>query len=242
MGVSAIGASRHVVVIGAGLAGLTAAAHVRAAGHEVTVLEAGATPGGLIRTETIAGHPTVTLDMRMMPRCAGYVLLPEKSRLALTAHEFGHCLFGFVDLYDHDLYNNNMTVFPPDPEFKQCLALGPYSVMTKDCSGVRVDAWHKLLHPAEEVAGTGWVDEMVVIRDQLNMEVPMIENALRNPVILKLPDSVRGLLGETMTVNHALVKDGRTWRVDLPQTLKNLGSSFLGGELLGGAGGRDGGG
>lgn len=125
--------------------------------------------------------------MRMMPRCAGYVLLPEKSGLALTAHEFGHCLFGFTDLYDHDLYNNSMTVFPPDPEFKQCLALGPYSVMTKDCSGVRVDAWHKLLHPAEEVAGTGWVDEMVVIRDQLNMEVPMIENALRNPVILKLP-------------------------------------------------------
>lgn len=51
-----IGDSRHVVVIGAGLSGLTAAAHLRAAGHDVTVLEAGATPGGLIRTESIGGH------------------------------------------------------------------------------------------------------------------------------------------------------------------------------------------
>lgn len=54
------------------------------------------------------------------------------------------------------------------------------------------------------------------------------------PVIFKLPESVRGLLGETMTVDHALVKDGRIWKVDVPQTLKNLGTSFLGGQLLGG--------
>ncbi|ALG85158.1 phytoene desaturase family protein [Gordonia phthalatica] len=46
----------HVVVVGAGLAGLTAAAHLRGAGHEVTVLEAGAEPGGLVRTETVDGH------------------------------------------------------------------------------------------------------------------------------------------------------------------------------------------
>lgn len=56
------------------------------------------------------------------------------------------------------------------------------------------------------------------------------------PVLFKLPESVRGLFGETMTVDHALVKDGRTWKVDLPQTLKNLGTSFLGGNLLGGPG------
>ena len=35
-----------VIVIGAGLAGLSAACHLRAAGHEVTVLEAGDVPGG----------------------------------------------------------------------------------------------------------------------------------------------------------------------------------------------------
>jgi len=54
------------------------------------------------------------------------------------------------------------------------------------------------------------------------------------PVIFKLPDSVHGLFGETMTVDHAVVKHGRTWKVDLPQTLENLGTSFLGGGLLGG--------
>ena len=46
----------HVVVIGAGLAGLTAAAHLRATGREVTVLEAGDSPGGLVRTELLDGH------------------------------------------------------------------------------------------------------------------------------------------------------------------------------------------
>ncbi|WP_375003972.1 phytoene desaturase family protein [Gordonia sp. PS3] len=49
-------ADSHVVVIGAGLSGLTAAAHLRARGHEVTVLEATDSPGGLVRTETISGH------------------------------------------------------------------------------------------------------------------------------------------------------------------------------------------
>ncbi|EGD55846.1 phytoene desaturase family protein [Gordonia neofelifaecis] len=54
--VTPVAADSHVVVIGAGLSGLTAAAHLRAAGHEVTVLEATDSPGGLVRTETIDGH------------------------------------------------------------------------------------------------------------------------------------------------------------------------------------------
>ncbi|MGB6126894.1 MAG: phytoene desaturase family protein [Gordonia sp. (in: high G+C Gram-positive bacteria)] len=48
--------SAQVVVIGAGLAGLTAAARLRGAGHEVRIFEATDTPGGLVRTETIDGH------------------------------------------------------------------------------------------------------------------------------------------------------------------------------------------
>ncbi|HEY5664438.1 MAG TPA: phytoene desaturase family protein [Ilumatobacter sp.] len=43
----------RVVVIGAGLGGLSAAAHLRASGHEVTVLERSARPGG--RAGTIVG-------------------------------------------------------------------------------------------------------------------------------------------------------------------------------------------
>lgn len=49
-----------MVVIGAGLAGLSAGLHLRGAGHEVTVVEAGPQPGGLVRTETMtAGDGSV---------------------------------------------------------------------------------------------------------------------------------------------------------------------------------------
>lgn len=48
------GPTKRVVVIGAGLSGLSAALHLRGAGHEVTVVESGGIPGGLVRTETIA--------------------------------------------------------------------------------------------------------------------------------------------------------------------------------------------
>ena len=114
---------------------------------------------------------------RMIPRCAGYVLLPENSGLTLAAHEWGHCLFGFVDLYDQDFYNNYMTTTPPDPRHKQCWAMGSYSVMAY--GGVRVDAWHKIQ--------SGWVTPIDVIEDRLNVEIPQTEGTLREPVVLKLP-------------------------------------------------------
>ncbi len=119
--------------------------------------------------------------IRMTPRYdpAFGVLLPEQSGLTLAAHEFGHCLFGLVDLYDRDLYNNMMVPFPPDPEHKMCLAMGPYSLMSRLCNGVRVDAWHKI--------GSGWVEPVVVTEDRLNAQVPQIEGELREPVVYKLP-------------------------------------------------------
>lgn len=50
--------ARHVTVIGAGLSGLAAALHLRGTGVEVTVVEAGESPGGLVRTETLQ-HPDI---------------------------------------------------------------------------------------------------------------------------------------------------------------------------------------
>ena len=53
---------RRVVVVGGGVTGLTAAFSVLADAHsptEVTVLEAGAGTGGLIRTSPFAGLPAV---------------------------------------------------------------------------------------------------------------------------------------------------------------------------------------
>ncbi|GEE03350.1 phytoene dehydrogenase [Gordonia spumicola] len=46
----------HVVVIGAGLSGLSAAARLRRTGVDVTIVESGSVAGGLVRTETIDGH------------------------------------------------------------------------------------------------------------------------------------------------------------------------------------------
>ncbi len=45
----------RTIVIGAGMSGLTAAAHLASSGHDVTVLEKGAVPGGRLATGEVAG-------------------------------------------------------------------------------------------------------------------------------------------------------------------------------------------
>lgn len=50
------GPTNRIVVVGAGLSGLTAALYLRGAGREVTVLEAAAHTGGRVATETIGGN------------------------------------------------------------------------------------------------------------------------------------------------------------------------------------------
>ncbi|MEO5900075.1 MAG: phytoene desaturase family protein, partial [Ilumatobacteraceae bacterium] len=64
----------EVVVVGAGLAGLSAACHLRGAGHDVRVVEAGPGPGGRAGTLSIDGYrfdtgPTVLTMPDLVEQC-----------------------------------------------------------------------------------------------------------------------------------------------------------------------------
>jgi phytoene desaturase len=77
------GRTDHVVVVGAGLSGLSAALHLRGAGREVTVVERAAHPGGLAGREDVAGFrldtgPTVLT----MPELLDDALAAVGERLA----------------------------------------------------------------------------------------------------------------------------------------------------------------
>ncbi|GAA1313114.1 phytoene desaturase family protein [Saccharothrix xinjiangensis] len=72
------GRTDSVVVVGAGLAGLSAALHLRGAGHEVTVLERLPHPGGLAGRLDVAGHlvdtgPTVLTMPELLDEALGAV-------------------------------------------------------------------------------------------------------------------------------------------------------------------------
>ncbi|MBY8852655.1 FAD-dependent oxidoreductase, partial [Saccharothrix sp. MB29] len=72
------GRTDSVVVVGAGLAGLSAALHLRGAGHEVTVVEQLAHPGGLAGRLDVAGHsidtgPTVLTMPELLDEALGAV-------------------------------------------------------------------------------------------------------------------------------------------------------------------------
>src|SRR5690606_35838250 len=83
------GATDRVVVVGAGLAGLSAALHLTGAGRQVTVLERAPRPGGRVDTETLGGHAVDTgATVLTMPELLdeAFAAVGEKTseRLTLT--------------------------------------------------------------------------------------------------------------------------------------------------------------
>lgn len=72
------GRTDSVVVVGAGLAGLSAALHLRGDGHEVTVVEQARQPGGLAGRLDLGGHrldtgPTVLMMPELLDEALGAV-------------------------------------------------------------------------------------------------------------------------------------------------------------------------
>lgn len=103
------------------------------------------------------------------------VVLPESAGLYLAAHELGHALCSFVDLYDLDFYTN--AGLKPQPPLFECSMIGPYSVMAH--GGCRVDAFSKAL--------TGWIRPIAVTQDIINASIPEIEGTREDPIVYKLP-------------------------------------------------------
>lgn len=113
----------------------------------------------------------------------GVVYLPETPNMKLAAHEFGHALFGFTDLYDHDFYNK-MENPDTQPPHDVGLAIGPYSLYGGGEVGGfplgRLDAWNKI--------NTGWVTPQVVQDDQVNLSIPAIDGSPSGePIVYKIP-------------------------------------------------------
>jgi phytoene desaturase len=82
------GPTDHVVVVGAGLAGLSAALHLRGSGREVTVVERGSHPGGLAGRADVDGHhidtgPTVLTMPELLDEALGAVGEHLSDRLEL---------------------------------------------------------------------------------------------------------------------------------------------------------------
>lgn len=91
-------ATKKVLVLGAGLAGLSAAYELLEAGHDVTVLEARTRPGGRVRTlrEPFASG---------LHAEAGALFVPQSHRLTLAyARSFGLALEPAFPLFDARLY------------------------------------------------------------------------------------------------------------------------------------------
>ncbi|MDI2132353.1 NAD(P)/FAD-dependent oxidoreductase [Yinghuangia seranimata] len=83
-----------VIVVGAGLAGLSAARRLADAGVDVTVLEAGDRPGGRIRTELVDGFRVDTGLQQIATACPQVAARFDLARLDLRAFGPGVQVFG----------------------------------------------------------------------------------------------------------------------------------------------------
>lgn len=142
----------HVVIIGGGLAGLTAAYHIVKAGHRVTVVEQTGDFGGLAASEALEGH-TVEKFYHFICRTDSHLTALVEELGIGGQLEWRHSRTAFF--YNGRLYNfgtpKDLLSFSPIP-FSQRIRFGLHILGSRH----RRD-WHKL----DRIGGKDWLVQHV---------------------------------------------------------------------------------
>lgn len=144
------GTPRRVIVLGAGLAGLVAAYELQAAGHDVTVIEASARPGGRVRT--LREPFTDGLHAE-----AGALFVPHGHNLTLRyARQFGLALQPALPLFESRLYyvrGRRVVGGTRDADW-------PFELTAEEKALGRAGLWQRYVRDALELVGDvtepGW--------------------------------------------------------------------------------------
>lgn len=178
-----------ILIIGAGINGLVAAADLAARGHKVRVLERGPTPGGAVRTEelTLPGfrHDVAAMNLSMFAGSA------------------------FMAKHGEEMAKHGMDFVPIDRPFAQAMEPGDYI-------GVSTDVEETLASFASEADKTTWRDLMQAFPARVGTIGGLLGTPMRRGALAKfLWKTWRGLgTAESLETARFLMTSPRDWLED----------------------------
>ncbi|MDQ1423587.1 MAG: renalase [Acidimicrobiaceae bacterium] len=185
----------RIIVIGAGVAGLTAAAGLVTSGHDVTVLDKGAVPGGRLATGEVAGAVCDEGAQFFTARTEAFTAAVDAWRAEGLVYEWCRG-FSAVDGF---------------PRYAASRGMARLAARFAVGLDVRLDTMAFAVRPGS--AGAGWsvtlADGAVVVADALVLTCPTPQSAsLLISAEVTVPDVLRALeYDRTIAVTLAL--DGR---------------------------------